>query len=74
MNDGNLPHPDSVRVEEFVNYFDMEYKEPEDDRFAIHIEGAPSRFGGDRHWLMRVGVQGKSVSDAARKTRHLSSR
>ena len=67
VNDGNLPHPDSVRVEEFVNYFDMEYKEPEDDRFAIHIEGAPSRFGGEKHWLMRVGVQGESISAEARK-------
>ena len=41
LNDGNLPDPDSVRVEEFVNFFDQGYEVPTDDAFAIHIEGAP---------------------------------
>ena len=53
VQDGNLPDPDSVRVEEFA--------------FAIHLEGSPSPFGEENHWLMRVGLQGKSVSAEERK-------
>ncbi len=68
VEDGYLPDPDSVRVEEFVNYFDYGYEPPEHGgAFAIHIEGSPSRFGGDRHWMMRVGLQGRTVAESARK-------
>ena len=67
VQDGNLPNPDSVRVEEFVNFFDQGYEPPAEDAFAIHIEGSPSPFGGDNHWLMRVGLQGKSVTSEERK-------
>ena len=65
--DGNLPDPDSVRVEEFINYFDYGYEPPSDDAFAIHMEGSPSPFGGENHWLMRVGLQGKEIADEDRK-------
>ena len=67
VQDGNLPDPGSVRVEEFVNYFDQGYERPEEEAFAIHMEGSPSPFGGENHWLMRVGLQGKSVSSEERK-------
>ncbi len=67
LNDGNLPEPDSVRVEEFINYFDQAYESPGDQVFAIHLEGAPSPFGNDKHWLMRVGLQGKHINDENRK-------
>ena len=67
VQDGNLPDPDSVRVEEFVNFFDQEYEGPSQDAFAIHMEGSPSPFGLDSHWLMRVGLQGKAISDEERK-------
>ena len=67
VRDGYLPDPASVRVEEFVNYFDQGYEPPSDDAFAIHVEGSPSPFGGDRHWLARVGLQGKAVAPEARK-------
>ena len=67
VQDGNLPDPDSVRVEEFVNFFDQGYEPPADDAFVIHIDGSPSPFGGEKHWLMRVGLQGKTVAADARK-------
>ena len=67
VQDGNLPDPASVRVEEFVNYFDQAYDPPTEDAFAIHLEGSPSPFGGDRHWLLRVGLQGREVAEDARK-------
>ncbi|MDE2859972.1 MAG: von Willebrand factor type A domain-containing protein [Chloroflexota bacterium] len=61
VEDGNLPDPDSVRVEEFINYFEQGYEPPEDGAFAISLEGSPSRFGGDNHWMLRVGIQGKTI-------------
>ena len=45
LQDGYLPPPESVRVEEFVNAFDYNYPPPWGEAFAVHVEGAPSRFG-----------------------------
>ena len=67
VQDGNMPDPDSVRVEEFVNFFDQAYEGPSEGAFAIHMDGSPSPFGGEKHWLMRVGLQGKAVADEDRK-------
>ena len=68
IQDGNIPVPDSVRVEEFVNYFEQDYAPPESGAFAIHIEGTPSPFGGDKHWMLRVGLEGKAIPQDARKS------
>ena len=67
VQDGYLPDPASVRVEEFVNYFDYNYETPQEGAFAIHLEGSPSRFGTERHWLLRVGLQGKTIPEEDRK-------
>ena len=64
--DGNRPDPDSVRVEEFVNYFDQEYPQPRKGAFAIHVDGAHSPFTNDT-WIARVGIQGRDVPDHRRK-------
>ena len=37
-----LPPPEAVRVEEFVNFFDYAYPPPAADAFAIYADGAPS--------------------------------
>lgn len=66
VSDGYLPDPDSIRVEEFINYFKQDYEPPTEDVFAIHIEGAPSAFGTEKHWLMRVGLQGKMIDSEER--------
>ena len=67
VTDGHLPDPDSVRVEEFLNYFDQGYEAPHEEAFAIDIEGAPSPFGQRNHMLMRIGIQGKDLSKWERK-------
>jgi len=67
IRDGNLPDPDSVRTEEFLNYFKRDYTPPQDGTFAIHLEGAPSPFGGERYHLLRVGLQGKVINLDERK-------
>ena len=67
LDDGHLPDQNSIRVEEFVNYFDQGYEPPADGAFAIHVDGSPSPFGNGNHWLMRVGLQGKELLDEQRQ-------
>ncbi len=73
LRDGNLPQPESVRVEEFINAFDYNYTPPKEGAFAVHIEGAPSKFGnGKRLQLIRIGIQGKIIEDIDRKDANLT--
>ena len=67
LDDGNLPDPDSVRVEEFVNFFDQGYEAPTAGAFAVHVDGSPSPFGNPNHWLMRVGIQGRDIPEQQRQ-------
>ena len=68
LRDGLLPPPEAVRVEEFVNAFDYNYTPPADETFAVHLEGAPSKFGeGKRLQLLRIGIQGRVIPDVERK-------
>lgn len=68
INQGHLPPPEAVRVEEFVNAFDYNYAPPKNSAFAIHVEVAPSRFGeGKRLRLLRIGIKGHVVPDEHRK-------
>ena len=59
VQDGRLPDPGSVRVEDFINYFDPGYSPPAQDPFAVHIDGGPSPFGGEQPWMIRFGLQGR---------------
>ena len=67
LDDGFLPDQDSVRVEEFVNYFDQGYEPPADEAFAIHVDGSTSPFGSSNHWLLRVGLQAKELLEDHRQ-------
>ena len=68
LTDGYLPPPEAVRVEEFVNTFDYNYDPPTEDAFAIHIDGAPSKFGeGKRLQLLHIGLQGRVIPSEHRK-------
>jgi Ca-activated chloride channel family protein len=63
--------PESVRVEEFVNYFRYTDAQPEGGQpFAIHSEMAPSPWRSGAH-LLRVALEGHDVPPAARKRAHL---
>ena len=63
LNDGYMPDKDSVRVEEFVNYFDQGYDYPEGRRaFTINLDGGPAPFTeSSRYQILRVGLQGYTV-------------
>ena len=72
LNSGYLPPGGGVRVEEFVNYMPYEYPQPKADRpFSVDFEAAPSPWD-ERLTLLRVGVQGKVVTQAERKPVHLT--
>jgi Ca-activated chloride channel family protein len=67
LNSGSLPPADLVRVEEFVNFFKMDYPDPESGAFSINLEGAPSPFGDEGAWLLKVGIQGRHIAGWERK-------
>jgi Ca-activated chloride channel family protein len=67
INSDRLPPADLVRLEEFVNYFDMEYPDPESGAFSINLEGGPSPFGEYGTYLLKVGVQGRHIPEWERK-------
>jgi Ca-activated chloride channel family protein len=62
LNQGRLPPEDAVRVEEFVNYFDYAYAQPEtpDTPFRVNTEIAPTPWNPQTH-LLRIGIQGYAV-------------
>lgn len=67
INSRQLPPANLVRVEEFVNYFNMEYPDPTSGAFSINLEGGPSPFGAEGTWLLRVGIQGRHIAGWERK-------
>ncbi|MBJ6762428.1 von Willebrand factor type A domain-containing protein [Myxococcaceae bacterium JPH2] len=71
VNEGALPAPETVRVEEFLNYFHYRYPAPTDDALTVQMDAAPSPFTPGRH-LLRVGVQGRRLSVTERKPAHLT--
>ncbi len=69
LGEGTLPPAASVRVEEFVNYFQYRYQGPTGDApFAVNLEAAPSPWEPQHH-VIRVGVQGKELAAGSRPRR-----
>ncbi|HTF82852.1 MAG TPA: VWA domain-containing protein [Cytophagales bacterium] len=59
LENGSLPPPDAVRVEEFINYFDYEYPQPSDGSpFAVSTEYAMCPWN-NKNRLLHIGIQGK---------------
>jgi Ca-activated chloride channel family protein len=74
LRDGLIVPPDSVRVEEYVNYFEQGYSSPPvHQAFNISMDGAPSPFTQtERYQMLRIGVQGYQVPDYERKDASLT--
>ncbi|MBL8096516.1 MAG: von Willebrand factor type A domain-containing protein, partial [Anaerolineales bacterium] len=72
VQSGQLPPPDTVRVEEFVNYFNQGYAQPAGVAFGLFADAAPSPFTEDGTVIVRFGVQGYSVPGYARKPASLT--
>ncbi|NQT64508.1 MAG: von Willebrand factor type A domain-containing protein [Candidatus Marinimicrobia bacterium] len=62
INEGIVPAPSSVRVEEYINYFHQDYPAPVNQPFSVNIDGAPSPFRADSLHLLRIGLKGREVS------------
>ncbi|NSL89899.1 DUF3520 domain-containing protein [Chitinophaga sp. Mgbs1] len=61
LNNGQLPPPDAVRVEEMINYFDYKYKGPSgQDPVAIYADMAICPWN-IQHQLVRIALKGKQV-------------
>jgi Ca-activated chloride channel family protein len=70
VNEGSLPPRDSVRVEEWVNYFKYRLPAPTKGDFQVDLEGTPSPFSKERH-LLKVGLQARRLGRSERKPTHL---
>jgi Ca-activated chloride channel family protein len=71
LNDGQLPPPAAVRVEEMINYFRYDYAQPKGDvPFSVTTELAESPWN-PRHRLVLVGLQGREIDDDGRTPRNL---
>ena len=69
---GVRPDPNSVRPEEWVNYFDQGYTAPETGAFAIHADGGQTPFLTSGEVLVRVGVKTREVSSVRRPSAALT--
>ncbi len=74
LSEGSLPPAESVRVEEYVNFFGQGYPSPpEHQAFSINLDGGPSPFSEtERYQVLRVGIQGYAVPDDERKDASLT--
>lgn len=62
LNQGFLPEPKSVRIEELVNYFAYDYPQPEDEHpFAVYSEMSVCPWNQKRN-LVHIGLQGKKLN------------
>ena len=71
LNSGQRPPADAVRIEELVNYFPYRYQAPVGNvPFAAHLEVASAPWAPE-HRLVRIGLKGREISDAARPAANL---
>ena len=62
LENGTMPPPGAVRIEEMINYFDYEYNKPQnEDPFTINTEIAACPWN-QQHKLVHIGLQGKEVA------------
>ena len=61
LEDGNFVPEDAVRAEEFINYFDYDYPDPEEGRvFGDYVEITDCPWN-PANKLMMIGIQGKRL-------------
>jgi len=73
QNSNRLPQADSVRVEEYINYFDYGYPAPtlkDEQPFQISLSAAPHILDRATH-LLRVGIQAAKPADIEKRPANL---
>lgn len=63
IEDGSYIPEDAVRAEEFINYFDYDYPDPEEGKFSQYVEIGDCPWDAS-HKLIMVGLQGKRMEKA----------
>ena len=64
LNSGAVPPADSVRVEEYLNSFNYDYRAPSEG-LNVEADGGPSPYT-EGNVIVRVGVQAEQVANAER--------
>ncbi len=63
IKNGTMPPKGAVRIEEMINYFDYDYKAPQnDDPFAVNTEISSCPWN-EKHRLVHIGLKGKEISN-----------
>ena len=71
LNEGELPPPGAVRIEELVNYFNYDYPQPDGDvPFSVNVEVAGCPWNTD-HRLARIGLKGREIQVEQRPSSNL---
>jgi Ca-activated chloride channel homolog len=71
LNDGSLPPKDSIRIEEWLNYFGYDYAEPAaNEPFSVTSEVSVCPWNA-AHRLVRLGLKTREISQAATPPRNL---
>jgi Ca-activated chloride channel homolog len=71
LNAGTLPPPGAVRIEELINYFRFDYRQPSGDApFSITTELAVCPWN-TRHRLALIGLQGREIPENHMAPRNL---
>jgi Ca-activated chloride channel homolog len=66
LNRGNVPPPDAVRLEEFINAFDYALPEPTGEHpFSVSLDAATAPWS-PRHRLVRIGLKGAAFEEEER--------
>ncbi|MEL6182197.1 MAG: VWA domain-containing protein [Myxococcota bacterium] len=72
LEQGQLPPPDAVRLEELINYFSYSYPEPEGDTpFSVTSEVGPCPWNSD-HRLVHIGLRGRAIEAGRLPPRNLT--
>lgn len=71
LNQDQLPPKNAVRIEELINYFKYDYKQPEgEDPFSVNVEVAACPWAAE-HRLARIGLQAKTIAKEQRPRTNL---
>lgn len=71
LTNGRMPPPNSVRIEEFINYFDYDYEPPTDgSTFNVFMDSADCPWK-DGHHLLRIALKGKLLEEDERPDSNL---
>jgi Ca-activated chloride channel family protein len=66
LEQGHMPPPGAVRIEELINYFDYGYMRPEGDvPFGLDVEIADAPWNPE-HRLARIGLKGRELAPGQR--------